>query len=104
VPEGVEIEVAVPDFSKSPGFEAWLEDEEWSRERVFSDISKWHYHKDSKKYKAVWNALGHWHSVNRLARAMEPGATTIHHSRRRGDATYKLNVGGDVVYHSIYRP
>jgi hypothetical protein len=77
VPEGVEMEVAVPDFSKSPGVEAWLEDEDWSRERVFSDISKWHYHKDSNKYKAVWNALGHWHSVNRLARAMEPGATTI---------------------------
>ena len=77
VPEGVQMEVAVPDFSKSPGFEAWLEDEDWSRERVFSDISKWQYDTESIKYKAVWSALGHWHSVNRLARAIEPGATTI---------------------------
>jgi hypothetical protein len=77
VAEGVELEKCVPDFSNNPGFEAWLDDEDWSRERVFSDLSKWDFDRHGNKYKKIWNALGHWHSVNRLARAIEPGVTAI---------------------------
>ena len=77
VAEGVELEKCVPDFSNNPGFEAWIDDEDWSRERIFSDLSKWDFDRHGNKYKKAWNALGHWHSVNRLARAIEPGVTTI---------------------------